>query len=77
MCLKTTSVMLCADLNYQRIMLPGLIKGRLDELPPGSRIGADSLRRVVQLRSYRPDLKIGSIRGNVDTRLRKVAQGGV
>jgi hydroxymethylbilane synthase len=50
-------------------------KGRLDELPPGSRIGTDSLRRAVQLRSYRPDLKIRGIRGNVDTRLRKVAHG--
>jgi len=50
-------------------------KGRLDELPPGSRIGTDSLRRAVQLRSYRPDLKVCSIRGNVDTRLRKVAHG--
>ena len=50
-------------------------KGRLDELPPGSRIGTDSLRRAVQLRSYRHDLKIGSIRGNIDTRLRKVAHG--
>jgi hydroxymethylbilane synthase len=50
-------------------------KGRLDELPPGSRIGTDSLRRAVQLRSYRPDLEIRGIRGNVDTRLRKVAHG--
>lgn len=50
-------------------------KGGLDEIPPGSRIGTDSLRRAVQLRSYRPDLIICSIRGNVGTRLRKVAYG--
>jgi len=49
--------------------------GRLDELPPGSRIGTGSLRRAVQLRSYRPDLMICSIRGNVDTRLSKVSRG--
>jgi hydroxymethylbilane synthase len=50
-------------------------KARLDDLPSGARIGTDSLRRRVQLARYRPDLKIGSIRGNVDTRLRKVAAG--
>ena len=49
--------------------------GRLDELPPASRIGTGSLRRAVQLRSYRPDLKVCSIKGNVDTRLRKVSHG--
>ena len=47
--------------------------GRLDQLPPGSRIGTGSLRRAVQLAKYRPDFKVSSIRGNVDTRLRKVA----
>jgi hydroxymethylbilane synthase len=47
-------------------------KSRLDELAPGSRIGTGSLRRAVQLVSYRPDLEVCSIRGNVDTRLRKV-----
>jgi hydroxymethylbilane synthase len=50
-------------------------KGGLDELPPASRIGTGSLRRAVQLRRYRPDLEVCSIRGNVDTRLRKVAHG--
>jgi len=47
-------------------------KSRLDELAPGSRIGTGSFRRAVQLVSYRPDLEVCSIRGNVDTRLRKV-----
>jgi len=49
--------------------------GRLDELAAGSKIGTGSLRRAVQLKSYRPDLEALSIRGNVDTRLRKVAEG--
>ncbi len=50
---------------------------RLNELAPGSRIGTDSLRRAVQLAQYYPNLKVGSIRGNVDTRLRKVASGEI
>jgi hydroxymethylbilane synthase len=47
----------------------------LKELAPGARIGTGSLRRAVQLSSYRPDLQICPVRGNVDTRLRKVASG--
>ncbi|UCG10792.1 MAG: hydroxymethylbilane synthase [Dehalococcoidia bacterium] len=50
-------------------------KGKLDELAAGAKIGTGSLRRAVQLKSYRPDLEALSIRGNVDTRLRKVAEG--
>jgi len=49
--------------------------GRLAELAPGSRIGTGSFRRAVQLTAYRSDLEVGSIRGNVDTRLRKVSCG--
>ncbi len=54
-----------------------LISGgqKLAELASGSRIGTGSLRRAVQLGACRPDLKVCSIRGNVDTRLRKVAEG--
>ena len=52
-------------------------KSRLNELAPGSRIGTGSLRRTVQLTRYRADLEICSIRGNVDTRLRKVAAGEI
>ncbi len=48
---------------------------RLAELPPGSRVGTGSLRREVQVARLRPDVKAGGIRGNVDTRLRKVADG--
>jgi len=47
----------------------------LAELASGSRIGTGSLRRVVQLLSYRTDLRIQSVRGNVDTRLQKVSSG--
>ncbi|MFH1002907.1 MAG: hydroxymethylbilane synthase [Chloroflexota bacterium] len=46
-------------------------------LPAGARIGTGSLRRAVQLTSYRPDLEVVGIRGNVDTRLRRVAAGEV
>ncbi len=49
--------------------------GKLDELAAGSRIGTDSLRRSAQLAHYRPDLKASGIRGNVDTRIRKVTSG--
>ena len=44
-------------------------------LPPHARIGSDSRRRGAQLLDMRPDLRIESIRGNVDTRLRKVDAG--
>lgn len=54
-----------------------LISGgqKLAELASGSRIGTGSLRRAVQIGTCRPDLKVCGIRGNVDTRLRKVAEG--
>ena len=49
----------------------------LRDLPPGSRVGTSSLRRVCQILAARPDLKLELLRGNVDTRLRKVAEGEV
>jgi hydroxymethylbilane synthase len=48
---------------------------KLDDLQPGGRVGTSSLRRTAQLRALRPDLVIESIRGNVDTRLRKLDEG--
>jgi hydroxymethylbilane synthase len=47
----------------------------LEHLPRGARIGTSSLRRASQLKQFRPDLQIIEIRGNVDTRLRKVSEG--
>ena len=47
----------------------------LDALPQSARVGTSSLRREAQLRSMRPDLKIHPLRGNVDTRLRKLENG--
>jgi hydroxymethylbilane synthase len=48
---------------------------QLAELPAGSRVATGSLRRAVQARALRPDLKVVELRGNVDTRLRKVEEG--
>ena len=47
----------------------------LENLRRGARVGTSSLRRASQLRAFRPDLEICEIRGNVDTRLRKVEAG--
>jgi len=47
----------------------------LANLKQGARVGTSSLRRQAQLRHYRPDLDIRELRGNVDTRLRKVESG--
>ena len=47
----------------------------LAELPAGSLIGTSSLRRKAQLLALRPDLKVADLRGNVDTRLRKLDEG--
>jgi len=49
--------------------------GSLAELPAGSRVGTASPRRSVQLTTYRSDLEVCHIRGNVDTRLEKVFRG--
>jgi hydroxymethylbilane synthase len=47
----------------------------LDRLPKGARVGTSSLRRQAQLLHRRPDLKIEMLRGNLDTRLRKLRDG--
>lgn len=44
-------------------------------LPPGARVGTSSLRRAAQLNHLRPEFEIESLRGNLDTRLRKVHEG--
>ncbi len=48
---------------------------RIDELPPGAVVGTSSLRREAQLRACYPDLAVTSLRGNLDTRLRKLDEG--
>ena len=47
----------------------------LADLPRGAKVGTSSLRRAAQLRKLRPDLAIESVRGNLDTRLRKLDEG--
>jgi hydroxymethylbilane synthase len=58
------------DLSQQRRH-----KGSLDDMPEGARVGTASLRRQAQLLAVRPDLKVSELHGNVDTRLRKLAEG--
>src|ERR1700685_1307297 len=48
---------------------------RIEDLPQGARVGTSSLRRQAQLKAIRPDLDVHPLRGNVDTRLRKLEQG--
>jgi hydroxymethylbilane synthase len=47
----------------------------LDDIPEGARVGTVSLRRRAQLLAARPDLELLDLNGNVDTRLRKLAEG--
>jgi hydroxymethylbilane synthase len=47
----------------------------LDELPRGAKVGTSSLRRQCQLKAVRPDLEVFPLRGNVDTRIRKLESG--
>lgn len=60
-----------------RDVLIGAGPGGLDGLPQGARVGTASLRRQAQLLHRRPDLEIAMLRGNVQTRLSKVAAGEV
>lgn len=57
------------------LVRPGLSATDLASLPEGARVGTSSLRRVCLLRSLRPDLDVVPLRGNVDTRLAKLAAG--
>ncbi|VBB08835.1 porphobilinogen deaminase [Lucifera butyrica] len=49
--------------------------GTIDNLPHGAQVGTSSLRRRAQLLHYRPDLRLHDLRGNIDTRLNKLAAG--
>ncbi len=48
---------------------------KLADLAPGSRVGTSSLRRQCQLQALRPDLQLKDLRGNVNTRIRKLQEG--
>lgn len=50
---------------------------RLEELPPGTVVGTGSVRRRSQLLHVRPDIEVAPVRGNVDTRVRKLREGGL
>jgi len=52
-----------------------MVGARLMDLPAGAKVGTSSLRRAAQLRVTRPDLVIESVRGNLDTRVRKLDEG--
>lgn len=56
------------------VVLHGTVKAIWD-LPQGARVGTSSLRRRAQLLHQRPDLQVSDLRGNVDTRLRKLDEG--
>jgi hydroxymethylbilane synthase len=62
-----------ADPRDALITITGI--SRLEDLPPGAAVGTSSLRRQAQLCALRPDLRIVPLRGNVDTRLRKLETG--
>ena len=55
---------------------PSAAQTGLEQLPPGARVGTSSLRRAAQLLAAREDLEVVAVRGNVDTRLRKLGEGG-
>jgi hydroxymethylbilane synthase len=59
-----------------RDVLVSIEPGTFLDLPPGSRLGTGSPRREAIARALRPDLEVLPVRGNVDTRLRKLLDGG-
>ncbi len=63
-----------ADPRDVLLVRPGL-EPRLEALPLGAKVGSSSLRRRVALTRRRPDLQISPLRGNIDTRMRKVSAG--
>jgi len=63
-----------ADVRDAVVSRSGL---KLDQLPASARLGTTSLRRACQLKAFRSDFHIEILRGNLDTRLRKVAEGVV
>ena len=71
------SVIYKRDKSTDAVVLHPKHKGRrLQELPPGSVVGTSSLRRIAQLKRICPSLVFKSVRGNLNTRLRKLDEGG-
>ena len=71
---------ICRREDPRDAFIPGMRDARFEtqkfkDLPHGAKIGTSSLRRSCQLLSIRPDLKIEQLRGNLDTRLRKLDEG--
>jgi hydroxymethylbilane synthase len=64
-----------ADPRDALLVRPGIAATKVSQLPSGARVGTSSLRRVCQLSAARRDLAIFPLRGNVDTRLRKLEAG--
>jgi hydroxymethylbilane synthase len=65
------------DVLIRAASAPAAADDLLSALPEGARVGTSSLRRRAQLLSVRPDLEVVELRGNVDTRLRKLEAGEV
>jgi hydroxymethylbilane synthase len=72
--LAVVAVPVRADVRDAVVSRSGL---KLEELPASARLGTTSLRRACQLKAFRSDFHIEILRGNLDTRLRKVAEGVV
>lgn len=65
------------DVRDALILPVGRTAGRLADIPAGTVVGTASLRRQAILLARRPDLRVVSLRGNVETRLRKLAEGQI
>jgi hydroxymethylbilane synthase len=71
-------VLACVPLREDpRDVLVSPLYRTLDALPQGATVGTSSLRRAMTLQTHRPDLNVVPLRGNVDSRLRKVESGGL
>jgi len=62
--------------NPQDVLISD-IKGRLIDLPDGAVLGTSSLRRKAQIKYVRPDIQVVDLRGNVETRIRKMKEEGM
>lgn len=71
------AIVACLERADPRDALLSDLAARPGELPQGARVGTSSLRRQAQLLNRRPDLRVLPFRGNVNTRLRKLAEGEV